>query len=128
MKYNSSRTKRAILTFRLSVHFDNDWTITHFLISQKIVITIFSLRSDVSTVLIITGDLNLRATQDFDPEKMTYNERTELENILKNQGRAEFMSDSNEKYNLESQVNPYAEAIPFKRGDKMKNIPPAFIG
>lgn len=36
--------------------------------------------------------------------------------------------DSDERYIFDDEVDPYAEAIPFKRGDQMETIPPTTIG
>jgi len=80
----------------------------------------------VSVVSIITEKITLRAIQDFDPEKMRHNERIELENLLMNQRCVESKLKWFE-WNIRD-VNPYAAAIPFQTGDKMRTIPPAAIG
>ncbi len=57
---------------------------------------------------------------------MRHNERIELENLLRNQRRVESKLKWSEWNDRE--VNPYAAALPFQTGDKMRTIPPAAIG
>lgn len=72
---------------------------------------------------IISEERMLHAVRDFDPKQMKDSEATELEHILKAQ-----RSDSNENYSSEDKVDPFAEAIPFEREDKMITISPTNIG
>lgn len=89
----------------------------------------FGVCPEVSLVFIIfSAEMKLRAIQDFYLEQMRHNEKIEVDNIIKNQRLAESISDSNDRYNSDRQVALYAGPLPFKRGDKMKTIPPANIG
>lgn len=63
--------------------------------------------------VVISDQMKLRAIQDFDSKEIRYNDRIKLEHILKSRALVD---------------SPYAEAIPFKRGDKMETIHPVNIG
>lgn len=87
---------------------------------------------DVLFVFIISDEVTLIANQDFEPKQMTYRE---IMDLLEAQ-RLEFMRNMTEghqhrferiKFRNYGNVD-YTQAIPFKRGDKMKTIFPAIIG
>lgn len=67
----------------------------------------------------ITGGVEVIAIQDFDPQRMKYDEIIELQDLLKKHQPTTFTSEY-----LDRQLNPYAEAILFEKGDKIATIRP----
>lgn len=72
---------------------------------------------------VISEEKTFRAVRDFDPKHIKHSDRIELDHSLHRKGRVSARS-----YNPADKVDPFADAIPFKRGDQMKTIRPANIG